>query len=139
MYVHYPPEYIDMSCQCRYRIAIGDAVPYDVKLVHDKMIDDPGAFVRWYHAPHDNFSICQNYDAGAFIDPSRINSKSYSCSFEIHSAAYDFAQPAVRAWFLDNIHVHTCNQATIHVSVADRAWLDGGKSARNPHHRLKTE
>ena len=96
---------------------IGDAVPY-AEIVHDKMVSDPEAFVRWHHPPHNNGSICQNYYAGAFVDPTRINSKAHNCSFQIHSAAYDFTQPAVREWYLDNIIKPT-------MVVADGAWLDG--------------
>jgi hypothetical protein len=92
-------------------------VSYD-PLVHNKMTGDPGAFVRWHHAPRDNGSICENWDAGAFVDPTRINSISHNCSFHISSSAYDFTQPIVRKWYLDNIIKPT-------LIVADGAWLDG--------------
>ena len=96
---------------------IGDAVSYD-SLVHDKMLSDPAAFVRWHHAPHDNGSICENWDAGAFVDPKRINAPANNCSFHISSSAYDYTKPAVREWYLEHIIKPTLN-------VADGAWLDG--------------
>ena len=97
---------------------IDDAVSYD-PVVHNKMPSDPAAVVRWHHKPHNNGSICENWDGGAFIDPTRINNPKNNCSFHISSsAALDYTQPAVRTWYLDNIIKPT-------MKVGDGAWLDG--------------
>ena len=96
---------------------IDDAVSYD-PVVHKKMLGDPAAFVRWHHKPHNNGSICENWDVGAFVDPTRINNPKNNCSFHISSSAYDYTQPAVRTWYLDNIIKPT-------IQFGDGAWLDG--------------
>ncbi len=112
-----------------YRIL--SAVPYDM-LVENKMVSDPDFFVRWQHEPNaatkaaqkcpadgcQAGSICFNYLSSCFNDPNRINSPRNNCSFPIRAAAYNFAKPLVRDWFVKNIIAPT-------LTVADGAWLDG--------------
>ena len=112
-----------------YRIL--SAVPYDMT-VQDKILSDPDFFVRWQtepdaatkaaqKCPADGCKagdICYNYLSSCFNDPKRINSKEHNCSFPIRAAAYNFAKPEVRDWFVKTIIAPT-------LKVADGAWLDG--------------
>ena len=103
-----------------YRIL--DAVPYDM-VVKNAMDEHPEYFVRWQHQPGStapgNGSICQNYRDACFNDPVHgINNPDNNCSFEIRSAAYNFADPVVRDWYQTNI----IEPALEH---ADGIWLDG--------------
>ncbi len=74
-----------------YRIL--DAVPYDM-VVRNKMLTDPDYFIRWEHQPGSsaagNGSICYNYKDACFNSPTGINNPANNCSFQIHSAAYDW-------------------------------------------------
>lgn len=94
----------------QYRITT--AVPY-AGVVHDKMVSDPGAFVRWTHAPTANGSIC----AMPYVEHG-TGLPSQNCSWEIRAAAYNFADPAVQQWWVDTIIKPTM----VH---ADGAWIDG--------------
>ena len=86
----------------QYRIS--DAVPY-AKVVHDKMVSDPGYFVRWRGPPplSANGSICQNYLSACFNDPHRINDPVHNCPFEIRAAAYNISRPEVQDWVLEQV------------------------------------
>jgi len=86
-----------------YRIT--DAVPY-ADIVHQKMIDDPQAFVRW-----ENGSICEM----PYVEH---QTEGFGCAWEIRAAAYDYSQQRVRDWYLENIIKPT-------LTVADGTWLDG--------------
>ena len=90
---------------------ITDAVDYD-PLVYNKMQTDPDFFVRFHHAPYDNGSICLTSPKAKTGRPGD------NCSWEIRAAAYDWSQPRVREWYLDNIIKPT-------LAVADGAWIDG--------------
>ena len=112
-----------------YRIM--SAVPYDM-VVQDKIRSDPDYFVRWGGEPSaatkaaqgcpaggcKDGGICYNYISSCFNDPKRINNPENNCSFPIRAAAYNFAKPEVREWFVQNIIAPT-------LKVADGAWLDG--------------
>jgi hypothetical protein len=92
----------------QYRIT--DAVPY-AEIVHDAMVQHPEWFVRWHHAPNDNGTVCQ-------MPYEEHGTTGYNCSWPIKAAAYDWSQPAVQAWYLDNIIKPT-------MVYGDGAWLDG--------------
>ena len=102
-----------------YRIL--DAVPYDM-VVRNKMVESPEYFVRWMHQPGSsspgNESICYNFRDACFNSPKEINDPANNCSFEIRAAAYNWANPDVRAWYQENI----IEAALEH---ADGMWLDG--------------
>ncbi len=90
-----------------YRIL--DAVPY-AEVVHALEVAHPEYFVRWHHAPYANGSICEM--------PPEQATAGFNCSWPIRAAAYDWTQPAVRDWFIDNIIKPT-------LVVADGSWTDG--------------
>lgn len=92
----------------QYRIT--DAVPY-AAVVHDAMVAHPEWFVRWHHAPNDNGSVC-------LMPYAEHGTTSYNCSWPIVAAAYDWTQPVVQQWYLDNIIKPT-------MVYGDGAWLDG--------------
>ncbi len=91
-----------------YRIT--DAVPYD-PLVHDLIVNKPEYFVRWTHAPNNNGSVCQ-------MPYEENKTKGFNCSWPIIASAYDWSQPVVQQWFLENIVKPT-------LVVGDGVWLDG--------------
>jgi hypothetical protein len=102
-----------------YRIT--SAVPYDA-VINEKMVSAPDFFVRWEHEANSstpgNGSICQNYLSPCFNDPRRINDPTHNCSFEIRAAAYNWNNPAVGDWYLENV----LYPSLVH---CDGIWLDG--------------
>ncbi len=102
-----------------YRIL--DAVPYDM-VVQDQIEQHPEYFVRWMHEPGSaapgNESVCYNYRDACFNSPTGINDPANNCSFQIRAAAYNWADPAVRAWYQANIIEPA-------LEYADGMWLDG--------------
>eukprot|EP00947_MAST-08B_sp_MAST-8B-sp1_P001235 g1235.t1 len=103
----------------QYRIL--SAVPYD-PVVQNKIESDPNAVVRWRHQPGSaapgNGSVCYNYKSGCFNDPHRINDPANRCSFPIRAAAYNWSNPALGDWFLEQV----VKPSMVH---ADGIWLDG--------------
>jgi len=103
----------------QYRIL--SAVPYDM-VVQNKILTDHDSVVRWRHQPGSttpgNDSVCYNYKSACFNDPTRINSPDHKCSFEIRAAAYNWSNPALAGWFLEEV----VKPAMVH---ADGIWLDG--------------
>ena len=89
-----------------------DAVPY-AAIVHDLLSAHPEYFVRWTHAPTDNGTVCEMPPEEGTTGAAGAN-----CSWPIRAAAYDWTQPAVVEWFVENIIAPT-------LRVADGAWLDG--------------
>ena len=90
---------------------IGTAVPY-ADVVHAAMVDHPDWFVRWHHAPQANGSVCvcpPEHQTGRPGD---------NCAWPISAGMYDFSQPGVVAWYIDNIIKPAMN-------VSDGVWLDG--------------
>lgn len=79
----------------QYRITT--AVPDD-GIVHDKMVSDPSAFIRWHHAPNDNGTICQMPYAEA-----KTGRPGDNCSWPIIASGYDYSQQEVQDWYLENI------------------------------------
>lgn len=88
-----------------YRIT--SAVPY-AKAVHDLILSNPEYFIRWTHG---NGSVCQM----PYVEHGTENQ---GCAWDIVASSYNFADPNVRAWFVDNVIAPT-------LVVADGAWLDG--------------
>eukprot|EP01045_Picozoa_sp_COSAG04_P022747 COSAG04_NODE_2615_length_3851_cov_1.872601_4_plen_371_part_00 len=116
----------------QYRIL--SAVNYDM-VVQDKITSDPDAVVRWKHAPGSTAApngscpsgfagtcgagdVCWNGKSGCFNDPHRINNKANKCSFPISAAAYNWSNPSLADWFLNDVVKPTL----VH---ADGIWLDG--------------
>lgn len=103
----------------QYRIL--SAVPYDM-VVQNKILTDHDAVVRWRHEPGSetpgNDSVCYNYKDACFNDPKRINNPAHNCSFEIRSSAYNWSNPALADWYLNDVIKPTM----VH---ADGVWLDG--------------
>ena len=91
----------------QYRIP--SAVPYEA-VIHDKMVTDPDAFVRWHHPPTNNGSIC-------LMPYEEHKTQGYNCSWPIIAAAYDWSQQRVREWWLENVIKPS-------LKVADGAWID---------------
>jgi hypothetical protein len=102
-----------------YRIT--SAVPYDA-VIHDKIVSDPDYFIRWEHLPGStspgNGSVCFNHLSPCFNDPRRINAPQHNCSFEIRAAAYNWNNPHVGEWYLQNV----LYPSLVH---CDGIWLDG--------------
>lgn len=96
----------------QYRIT--DAVPY-APIVHNKMVADPEFFIRWHGTGPtglNNGSICtvpKEHQTGRPGD---------NCSWEIRAGAYDWTQPRVRQWYLENVIYPTLKHG-------DGAWIDG--------------
>jgi len=75
---------------------IGTAVPY-AEVVHTAMVEHPEWFVRWHHPPNDNMTVCT-------VSPeARTGRPGDNCSWEIRAGMYDFTQPEVQTWWVDNI------------------------------------
>ena len=87
-----------------YRIL--DAVPY-AAIVHELEVAHPEYFVTWHHAPNANESVCEM--------PPEASTSGFNCSWPIRAAAYDWTNPVVRAWYLENIIKPT-------LVVADGSW-----------------
>jgi hypothetical protein len=103
-----------------YRIL--SAVPYNT-VVKNKIDTDPDSVVRWRHQPGSaakagNGSVCYNYISGCFNDPHRINNPANNCSFPIRAAAYNWSNPDLGDWFLNEV----VKPAMVH---GDGIWLDG--------------
>lgn len=90
-----------------YRIL--DAVPY-AEIVHNLQLSHPEYFVRWHNPPNANGSVC--------MMPPEAGTAGYNCSWPIRAMAYDWTNPVVRAWYLENIIKPT-------LVVADGSWTDG--------------
>jgi len=88
-----------------YRIT--DAVPYDA-VVHDAIVAHPEWFVRWT-----NGTVCQMPKTETGTGRPGDN-----CAWPIIASAYDYANPAVRAWYVENIIAPV-------MAHADGVWLDG--------------
>eukprot|EP00041_Stephanoeca_diplocostata_P042145 m.10382 g.10382 ORF g.10382 m.10382 type:complete len:415 (+) comp7374_c0_seq1:99-1343(+) len=104
----------------QYRIL--SAVTYDM-VIQNKVLTDHDAVVRWRHAPGSettpgNDSVCYNYISECFNDPTRINDPAHNCSFHISAAAYNWTNPTLAQWFIDEVVAPTL----VH---ADGIWLDG--------------
>lgn len=111
----------------QYRIL--SAVNYDM-VIQDKIQSDPNAVVRWHHPKNGSscpsgFSgtcqsgdVCWNGKSACFNDPTRINNKANKCGFHISAAAYNWSNPALADWFLEDVVKPTL----VH---ADGIWLDG--------------
>jgi hypothetical protein len=89
----------------QYRIL--SAVPYDM-VVQNKIETDHDAVVRWRHQPGSvslpgNDSVCYNYKSGCFNDPTRINDPANGCKFPIRAAAYNWSNPSLGEWFLNEV------------------------------------
>ena len=90
---------------------IGTAVPYD-NIVHSAMVEHPEWFVRWHHAPNDNMTVCT-------VSPeAQTGRPGDNCAWEIRAGMYDFSQPIVQSWWLQNIIQPV-------MRLADGAWIDG--------------
>ena len=90
---------------------IGTAVPY-AEVVHTAMVEHPEWFVRWHHPPNDNMTVCT-------VSPeARTGRPGDNCSWEIRAGMYDFTQPEVQTWWVDNIIKPT-------MVYADGSWIDG--------------
>jgi len=92
----------------QYRIT--DAVPY-AEVIHDKMVSDPTAFVRWTHPPNNNGTICMM----PYVEQ---DTTGFNCSWEVRAAAYDWSQQRVQDWYLETIIKPV-------MKYADGVWLDG--------------
>ena len=102
-----------------YRIL--SAVPYDM-VVRNKILSDPTSVVRWASEPsaatkeaqHLNSSskvagtVCYNQISGCFNSPTRINDPKHKCAFRIQAAAYNWSNPAMASWFLNEVHKDPC-------------------------------
>ena len=89
----------------QYRIL--SAVNYDMA-VQNKIKSDPDAVIRWRHAPGDasqpgNGSVCWNHKSGCFNDPHRINNPANKCGFHISAAAYNWSNPSLKEWFIQEV------------------------------------
>ena len=91
----------------QYRIPT--AVPYE-KVVHDLMVNDPDAFVRWHHPPTNNGSMC-------LMPYEEHKTQGYNCSWPIIAAAYDYSQARVQSWWVENVIKPA-------LEVADGVWID---------------
>ena len=90
---------------------IGTAVPY-AEIVHTAMVEHPEWFVRWHHAPNDNMTVCT-------VPPeAQTGRPGDNCSWEIRAGMYDFSQPLVQTWWVDNI-------IKPGMLYADGIWIDG--------------
>ena len=117
----------------QYRIL--SAVNYDM-VVQNKILSDPNAVVHWRHAPDGSalaapngscpkgFSgtckagdVCWNGASACFNSPSRINNPANKCDFHISAAAYNWSNPDVGDWYLEDVVKPTL----VH---ADGIWLD---------------
>ena len=103
----------------QYRIL--SAVPSSM-VIQDKILSDRDAAVRWNHqagsSAAGNGSVCYNYVDPCFNDPTRMNDPAFNCSFPIRAAAYNWSNPLLADWFLDNV----IKTAMVH---GDGVWLDG--------------
>lgn len=113
----------------QYRIL--SAVPYDM-VVQNKILHDKDSVIRWRTEPSSSTKksqgcptngckaddVCYNYKSGCFNDPKRINNPANKCNFEIRAAAYNWSNPTMASWFLDDV----VKPAMIH---GDGIWLDG--------------
>ena len=102
----------------QYRIL--SAVNYDM-VVQNKIETDPTSVVRWKHAAGNaaapangscprGFSgtcgsgdVCWNGKSACFNNPTRINNKANKCDFHISAAAYNWSNPAIGDWFLEEV------------------------------------
>jgi len=114
---------------------IPSAVPYDA-VVRDKIVSDPDFFVRWSAEPSNQTKsdqkcaapgslgscgvgdVCYNNISPCFNDPQRINAPAHNCSFQIKAAAYNWLNPAVGDWYINNVLLRSLEHA-------DGIWLDG--------------
>lgn len=115
----------------QYRIL--SAVNYDM-VIQNKIQSDPDAVVRWRHTPDTSavngscppgFSgtcksgdVCWNGKSACFNSPTRINNPANKCDFHISAAAYNWSNPEIGDWFLEDVVKPTL----VH---ADGIWLDG--------------
>lgn len=92
-------------------------------VVQNKVLTDHDAVVRWRHAPGSistpgNDSVCYNHISACFNDPTRINDPTHNCSFHISAAAYNWTNPTLAQWYVDEVVA----PSLVH---ADGIWLDG--------------
>ena len=86
----------------QYRIPT--AVPYD-DVVHELMVTHPDALVHW-----PNGTLCRM----PYVEHGTTG---YNCAWEVRAAAYDWSQPRVQQWWLDNVIKRALN-------ASSGAWID---------------
>lgn len=104
----------------QYRIL--SAVNYDM-VIQNKIVSDPDSVVRWRHQPGDpskpgDGSVCWNTKSGCFNSPTRINNPANKCDFHISAAAYNWSNPSLASWYIDDVVA----PSLVH---GDGIWLDG--------------
>ena len=91
---------------------ITGAVPYDM-VVQNAIVEHPELFIRWHNAPNNNGSVAQM----PFVE-ARTGLPGDNCSFEVIASQFDFANPDVQLWWLENVIKKT-------MVVGDGTWIDG--------------